>query len=70
MTSIVGQLIETSADQFSAVRKNYSAKVEKEANDVCEEVIALIDTDVLPYATDDENKAFFHKMYVRFLVAD
>ena len=43
--------------------KNYKAKIEKELNDICEEILKLLDEYLIPNATnDDESSVFFYKM--------
>jgi 14-3-3 protein epsilon len=48
----------------------YKAKVEKELDAVCEEILKIIENDLLPHATTAESKVFYHKMsgdYWRYL---
>merc|ERR1711997_1368740 len=40
----------------------YGAKIEKELKDICEDVLSLIDSDLIPKASNAESKVFYHKM--------
>ena len=40
----------------------YRAKVEKELDAVCEEILKIIEKDLLPHATTAESKVFYHKV--------
>lgn len=56
-------------DKVSLVSQ-YKAKVEKELDTVCEEILKIIEKDLLPHATTAESKVFYHKMsgdYWRYL---
>lgn len=57
------------AERVAAV-KEYRAKVEKELDSICADVLAIIDSNLLPNASTGESKVFFHKMkgdYFRYL---
>ena len=43
--------------------KAYRAKVEKELNDVCADILNVIDSHLIPAATSGESKVFYYKMY-------
>ena len=50
--------------------KEYKAKVQKELEDLCNKINATIDSSLLPKATTDEAKVFYHKMkgdYYRYI---
>ena len=50
--------------------KEYKAKVQKELEDLCNKINNTIDTHLLPKATTDEAKVFYHKMkgdYCRYI---
>jgi len=50
--------------------KEYRAKLEKELQTICNDVLTIIDASLLPNATTGESKVFFHKMkgdYYRYL---
>ena len=42
--------------------KEYKAKVQKELEDLCNKINSTIDANLLPKATTDEAKVFYHKM--------
>jgi len=49
---------------------SYRSKIEKEVDNICNEIIKLLDEKLLPNARDDESKVFFYKMkgdYYRYL---
>ena len=41
---------------------DYRKKVEKELNDICNEILELLDKFLIPNSGDDEATVFFHKM--------
>jgi len=48
----------------------YRGKVEKELSDICGKILALMKDKLIPAATDDESKVFYHKMmgdYYRYM---
>ena len=50
--------------------REYKAKVQKELEDLCNKINATIDNNLLPKATTDEAKVFYHKMkgdYYRYI---
>ncbi|EDV22402.1 14-3-3 protein beta/alpha-B [Trichoplax sp. H2] len=57
------------------ITREYRLKIEKELQDICDDVLDLLDKCLIPQATDDESKVFYLKMkgdYYRYLaeVAD
>jgi len=42
--------------------KNYASKIDKELNDIVADVMAVIDTHLIPHATGEESKVFYYKM--------
>ena len=54
----------------AALVKAYKAKVEKELDQVCDEILQIIKEALLPHAESAESKVFYHKMsgdYHRYL---
>jgi len=50
--------------------KNYRNAIEKELRDVCQDILDIIDTHLVPSATSGESKVFYYKMkgdYHRYL---
>jgi 14-3-3 protein epsilon len=57
------------ADHVTKI-KAYRNKVEKELEQICGDILALIDEHLIPHATGAESKVFYHKMkgdYHRYL---
>jgi len=53
-----------------SIIKEYRSKIEKELDDICDQILNLIDNDLLPHATSGESKVFYFKMkgdYNRYL---
>jgi hypothetical protein len=44
--------------------KEYRTKIEKELEDVCEDVLNVLDQHLIPHAESGESKVFYYKMYV------
>jgi len=42
--------------------KSYAAKIDKELNDIVNDVTTVIDKHLIPHATGDESKVFYYKM--------
>ncbi|KAL9980049.1 hypothetical protein ACROYT_G008588 [Oculina patagonica] len=42
--------------------KNFKAQIEKELNEICGQIISLLEDTLIPNAENDESKVFFHKM--------
>ncbi|XP_041868043.1 14-3-3 protein beta/alpha-B-like [Melanotaenia boesemani] len=54
----------------TALAKEYRGKIEKELNDICKEVLDLLDKYLIPKATPADSKVFYLKMkgdYYRYL---
>lgn len=50
--------------------KRYKEKVESELQDICQEILSLLENDLIPNSQNEESKVFFHKMkgdYFRYL---
>jgi 14-3-3 protein epsilon len=50
--------------------KTYRAKIEEELSNICADILAVSDTNLIPSATSGESKVFYHKMkgdYHRYL---
>jgi len=41
--------------------KSYAGKIEKELNDICANVMDVLDNHLIPHATAEESKVFYHK---------
>lgn len=46
--------------------KEYRSKVEKELEDVCGDILQVLETNLIPSAESGESKVFYYKMYVAF----
>jgi len=58
------------SERKSQMAKEYREKVEKELNDICNDVLKLLDEHLIAKATSDESKVFYLKMkgdYYRYL---
>lgn len=56
--------------QKTTLVKTYKAKVEKELDDVCDEILKIIKDNLLPHAATVESQVFYYKMsgdYYRYL---
>lgn len=50
--------------------KSYKTKIENELVAICEEILGIIDSTLVPNSTNEEAKVFYHKMkgdYCRYL---
>lgn len=52
------------SDKHVATIKEYRSKIELELEKVCEDVLNVLDTSLIPNAATGESKVFYHKMYV------
>ncbi|CAE7494565.1 artA [Symbiodinium natans] len=53
-----------------AYAKEYCKKVEQELQDICDKILELLSTKLIPKATSGESKVFYHKMkadYYRYI---
>nr|CAD7201319.1 unnamed protein product [Timema douglasi] len=58
------------ADLKLAMIRAYRAKVEQELRDICSDILAVLDTHLIPFATSGESRVFYYKMkgdYHRYL---
>merc|ERR1712047_159863 len=58
------------AEKKQAMAKEYREKIEKELNDICGDVLNLLDKHLIPKASNAESKVFYLKMkgdYYRYL---
>ena len=54
----------------AALAISYRTKVEGELNKICDEILSLIDTNLVPQSTSGECKVFYYKMkgdYFRYI---
>eukprot|EP00187_Rhodella_violacea_P014345 CAMPEP_0184711288 /NCGR_PEP_ID=MMETSP0314-20130426/1955_1 /TAXON_ID=38298 /ORGANISM="Rhodella maculata, Strain CCMP 736" /LENGTH=247 /DNA_ID=CAMNT_0027173357 /DNA_START=26 /DNA_END=769 /DNA_ORIENTATION=+ len=57
-------------DTHVAINKEYRTKIEKELNDICADILNVLDKHLIPSATSAESKVFYYKMqgdYHRYL---
>jgi len=50
--------------------QSYRTKIEKELEDICADILAIIESDLIPNSTSEEGKVFYYKMkgdYHRYL---
>ena len=52
------------SDKHVAKIKEYRDKIEKELEQVCGDVLSVLDDCLIPKAESGESKVFYHKMYV------
>ena len=43
--------------------KEYRTKIEKELESICNDVLEILNTQLIPKATSGESKVFYYKMY-------
>jgi 14-3-3 protein epsilon len=58
------------SEENIAVLEEYRGAIEKELEETCGEILALLDDNLLPASTSGESKTFYHKMkgdYYRYL---
>ena len=61
--SSIEQKKSTSTEAHAAQIKEYREKVEKELEEICNDILGVIDTHLIPSATTGESKVFYHKMW-------
>jgi len=49
-------------EELVKVAQNYRSKIEQEVEDICHDIISLLDDHLIDNAIDDEAKVFFYKM--------
>merc|ERR1712151_848230 len=57
-------------DQQAGFAREYCTKVEKELDEICNAILALLNGNLLEKASNDESKVFYHKMkadYYRYI---
>ena len=54
--------LEQKADKNQEVVQQYRIRIEKELNDICQEILQVLDGHLIPNSASDESKVFFHKM--------
>ena len=50
-------------DKHTGSIRTYREKIEKELEDVCNDVLNVLDESLIPKAESGESKVFYHKMY-------
>jgi len=61
--SSIEQKEKTKNNEQNVVKiKSYAAKIEKELNDICADVMDVLDNHLINHATAEESKVFYHKM--------
>ena len=68
--SSIEQKKSASTEAHAEQIKAYREKVEKELEDICGDILGVIDKHLIPSATSGESKVFYHKMkgdYYRYL---
>lgn len=56
-------ILNLSAVKPSNISRDYCAKIQKELESVCEELLQLIDENLLPMATSAMSRVYYYKMY-------
>jgi len=67
---VVSSMEQKSDEQNKALAKTYRETIEKELNDICKEVLQLLDDHLIPKASPADSKVFYLKMkgdYYRYL---
>jgi 14-3-3 protein epsilon len=49
-------------EKHVALIKEYRRKVEKELKEICDDILKVLDEHLIPKATTNESKVFYHKM--------
>ncbi|KAK3083831.1 hypothetical protein FSP39_003764 [Pinctada imbricata] len=60
--SSIEQKAETKTEEKAALVKSYRLNIEKELDDICTDVLAVIDKHLIPQATQGESQVFYNKM--------
>lgn len=53
------------SDKHVGIIRDYRQKIETELENVCQDVLNVLDESLIPKAETGESKVFYHKMYVR-----
>ncbi|CAM9278410.1 unnamed protein product [Ascophyllum nodosum] len=67
ISSIEGK--DTVSDQLPLIR-DYKSKIETELTDICDDILKIIESELIPNSTSEEGKVFYYKMkgdYHRYL---
>jgi 14-3-3 protein epsilon len=51
-------------DRLPLIRE-YKAKIEDELSEICNDILNIIETELIPNSTSEEGKVFYYKMKVR-----
>ena len=62
MTSVKEKEGAKGNEEQAKYAKEFCGKVEKELQDICDRILKLLDSDLIPKATTGESKVFFQKM--------
>jgi len=61
--SSIEQKEKTKSNEANVIKiKSYAGKIEKELNDICADVMDVLDNHLINNATAEESKVFYHKM--------
>jgi len=61
---------ETGTGKNDSMVKQYRVQIEKELNEICADILSLLDKHLIPHASTGESKVFYYKMkgdYYRYL---
>mmetsp|Transcript_21033 Transcript_21033/g.27268 ORF Transcript_21033/g.27268 Transcript_21033/m.27268 type:complete len:256 (-) Transcript_21033:549-1316(-) len=67
---VISSIEQKSDSDKTALITNYKSKIETELEDICEDILNIINEKLIPISTGDEGKVFYHKMkgdYYRYL---
>ena len=62
ISSLEGKTENKGETDKEAMIKEYKEKIEKELNEICKQIIELLDKTLIPNSTSGESKVFFYKM--------
>jgi 14-3-3 protein epsilon len=54
------------SDKHVSTIRDYRQKIESELENVCQDVLNVLDDSLIPKAESGESKVFYHKMYVYY----
>lgn len=49
------------SDQLPLIR-DYKSKIETELTDICDDILKIIESELIPNSTSEEGKVFYYKM--------